>query len=78
MLEENKIFFNAGDTVMLNKEIMNSPVMMVTEKVSRRFTKNTENINEFLGIKCFWIDSVGAPHEWVFNTKDLMHVVPTK
>lgn len=75
MLDNEKIFFNAGQIVKLKHESLeNVPNMMVTEKVSRSMIKNGEKETIFMGIKCRWFDKNGVLQEAIFSTKDLMHV----
>jgi hypothetical protein len=52
MLDNEKIFFNAGQIVRVKHEgLDNVPNMMVVEKVSRSMIKNGEKDTVFLGIK---------------------------
>lgn len=75
MLDNEKIFFNAGQIVRLKHDnLENVPNMMVTEKVSRSMIKNGEKETIFMGIKCRWFDKNGVLQEAIFSTKDLMHV----
>lgn len=52
--DENKVFFNPGDTVTIKHNIENKPEMFVVEKVVRSMVnKETQEMeNVFLGIKC--------------------------
>lgn len=75
MLDNEKIFFNAGQIVRLKHDnLENVPNMMVTEKVSRSMIRNGEKETIFMGIKCRWFDKNGVLQEAIFSTKDLMHV----
>lgn len=75
MLDNEKIFFNAGQIVRLKHDgLDNVPNMMVTEKVSRSMIKNGEKETIFMGIKCRWFDKNGVLQEAIFSTKDLIHV----
>lgn len=75
MLDNEKIFFNAGQIVRLKHDnLENVPNMMVTEKVSRSMIKNGEKETIFMGIKCRWFDKNGVLQEAIFSTKDLIHV----
>ena len=75
MLDNEKIFFNAGQIVRLKHDNLdNIPNMMVTEKVSRSMIKNGEKETIFMGIKCRWFDKNGVLQEAIFSTKDLIHV----
>lgn len=75
MLDNEKIFFNAGQVVRLKHEnLENVPNMMVVEKVSRSLIKNGEKETIFMGIKCRWFDKNEVLQEAIFSTKDLIHV----
>jgi uncharacterized protein YodC (DUF2158 family) len=75
MLDNEKIFFNAGQIVRLkHANLTNVPNMMVVEKVSRSLIKNGEKDTIFMGIKCRWFDKNEVLQEAIFSTKDLMHV----
>jgi uncharacterized protein YodC (DUF2158 family) len=75
MLDNEKIFFNAGQVVRLKHDNLdNVPNMMVVEKVSRSMIKNGEKETIFMGIKCRWFDKNEVLQEAIFSTKDLMHV----
>ena len=75
MLDNEKIFFNAGQVVKLKHNNLNNvPNMMVVEKVSRSLIKNGEKETIFMGIKCRWFDKNEVLQEAIFSTKDLMHV----
>lgn len=66
------IFFKPGDLVVLNKEELNSPVMLIKDKISRQFrTENGEMCNSFKGMKCMWFDKNNVLQEAIFSTKDL-------
>ncbi len=54
MIEDSKIFFNPGDLVKVrHTELKNSPVMYVTEKVTRSIlNKDHSTETAFIGIKC--------------------------
>lgn len=75
MLDNEKIFFNAGQVVRLKHDnLTNVPNMMVVEKVSRSMIKNGEKETIFMGIKCRWFDKNEVLQEAIFSTKDLIHV----
>lgn len=75
MLDNEKIFFNAGQIVRLKHDnLENVPNMMVVEKVSRSLIKNGEKETIFMGIKCRWFDKNEVLQEAIFSTKDLIHV----
>lgn len=75
MLDNEKIFFNAGQIVRLkHDDLDNVPNMMVVEKVSRSLIKNGEKETIFMGIKCRWFDKNEVLQEAIFSTKDLIHV----
>lgn len=66
---DDKIYFNAGDIVTLNKNIPNAPIMIVVKKETSMFKNNKDNILK--GIKCRWFTTDGTLQEAVFNTKDI-------
>lgn len=70
---EEKIFFQPGDVVTLNKDIPNKPVMYVVKKETRTFKPDLKLKEDFLlGIKCRWFTSNMEVQEAVFSTKDLI------
>lgn len=74
---EEKIFFNPGDIVKLNKDIPNAPVMYVVGKKTMMFRPgegaSDEARRKFLnGIICRWFTTNGELQEAVFSTKDIM------
>lgn len=71
-IEELYTFYHAGDLVVLNKDELNSPIMLIKEKVTRQFKTDTGAINNvFRGMKCIWFDKNNVLQEAVFSTKDL-------
>lgn len=70
--DDEKIFFNAGDVVILrHKDLKNRVPMYVVEKVTRQY-KNGEDIsNMFVGLRCRWYDDSKVLREAIFSTKDL-------
>lgn len=68
---EERVFFNPGDLVTLNKDVPNKPVMMVIKKETSMFKNQTNKDNILKGIKCRWFTTSGQMQEAVFNTKDL-------
>lgn len=68
---DDKIYFNAGDLVTLNKDIPNKPVMIVVKKETSMFKNQTKDNNILKGIRCRWFTTTGELQEAVFNTKDL-------
>ena len=50
--EIEKIFFAPGDLVVLKHEELQSPVMLVQEKVTRQFKQGDELCNIFKGFRC--------------------------
>ena len=74
-IEQEKIFFIAGDIVEVRHNIENKPKMFVTDKVTKSIKDKDGNIeNVFLGLKCKWYDKNQVLHEAIFSTKDLKHV----
>lgn len=69
---ESLTFYKPGDLVVLNKDELNSPVMLIKDKVSRQFKTDTGEIgNVFRGMKCIWFDKNNVLQEAIFSTKDL-------
>lgn len=74
-IEQEKIFFVAGDIVEVRHNIENKPKMFVTDKITKSIKDRDGNIeNVFLGLKCKWYDKNQVLHEAIFSTKDLKHV----
>ena len=74
-IEQEKIFFIAGDIVEVRHDIENKPKMFVTDKITKSIKDKDGNIeNVFLGLKCKWYDKNQVLHEAIFSTKDLKHV----
>ena len=74
-IEQEKIYFVAGDIVEVRHNIENKPKMFVTDKITKSIKDKDENIeNVFLGLKCRWYDKNQVLHEAIFSTKDLKHV----
>lgn len=74
-IEQEKIFFVAGDIVEVRHDIENKPKMFVTDKITKSIKDKDGNIeNVFLGLKCKWYDKNQVLHETIFSTKDLKHV----
>lgn len=70
-MEEDKIYFNAGDVVTLKQDIPNKPIMVVVKKASYIFKHDTDKKSALKGIKCMWFTKDGQIQEYIFNTKDL-------
>lgn len=70
-MEQNKVYFNAGDCVRLKQDIPNRPVMIVVRKETSLFKHSTGKRSALTGIRCRWFTTTGELQEAVFNTKDL-------
>lgn len=70
--EENVVYYAPGQLVQLRHKELNSPVMLITEKVTKQF-KNTENelASFFVGMRTIWFDKNNCLQTGVFSTKDL-------
>lgn len=69
---ESLFYYKPGDLVVLRHEELNSPVMLVKDKISRQFrTESGEICNSFKGMKCMWFDKNNVLQEAIFSTKDL-------
>lgn len=74
MIDEiTKTFYNPGDLCVVRHEDMHSPVMLVTEKVTKVYKKDDAVVTDFVGIKCRWFDKNNCLQEAIFSTKDLKH-----
>lgn len=74
---EEKVFFNPGNLVTLNKDIPNKPIMYVVGKKTTTFRgvdKMSAGEDFLRGIICRWFTADGHMEEACFNTKDLMSV----
>lgn len=70
-MEEEKVYFNAGDVVQLKQDIPNKPKMIVVKKETSLFKHNKDKKSILIGIKCRWFTTDGTLQEAVFNTKDI-------
>lgn len=72
-MEENKIFFQPGDIVVIKQNIPNKPTMVVL-KIERSIIKNDGQNPYLRGVKCRWFASDGKIQEAIFSTKDLLKI----
>lgn len=70
-MEEEKVYFNAGDVVQLKQDIPNKPKMIVVKKETSLFKHNKDKKSILIGIKCRWFTTDGTLQEAIFNTKDI-------
>lgn len=74
-MDDDKIYFNAGDVVQLKQDIPNKPKMVVIKKVTSIFKHDLSKLEDkkgpLRGIKCMWFTTDGLYQENTFNTKDL-------
>lgn len=70
----NKVYFQPGDLVILNKDIPFKPVMYVVKKETKTFKPELKGLKEdfLLGIRCRWFTVDGYLQEAIFSTKDLV------
>lgn len=76
-MDEDKIYFNAGDVVQLKQDIPNKPIMIVVKKETSLFKHDRKEDDKkpiLKGIRCRWFTSTGELQESIFNTKDLQKV----
>lgn len=77
-MEEDKIYFNAGDVVQLKQNIPNKPTMIVVRKETSLFKHDNKRVEDrypiLKGIRCRWFTSTGELQENIFNTKDLIKI----
>ena len=73
---DSRVFYSPRDIVTLrHSSLENKPIMLVKEKVEKQLKDKEGNIsNVFLGIKCIWFNKNQDIKEYIFSTKDLMHV----
>ena len=71
-LNEEKVFFKAGDIVTLKHNMPNKPIMLVKGKETTLIRK--DDATHFKGMKCIWFATDLSLQEAVFSTKDLIHV----
>lgn len=73
MIDEEKVFFQAGDVVTLKQNIRNKPEMIIVQKKTLTIKpKDGDVSNFFKGFVCRWFTSTGELQEALFNTKDLI------
>lgn len=71
IMNEEKVFFTAGDVVQLRQEVPNKPIMVV-KSIDKVAASNERPM--LFGITCFWFTCIGEYQERRFNTKDLVHI----
>lgn len=72
ILDDNKVFFNPGDLVIVKHKDLQSPVMLVQDKIVRPFKgEDGEHGSLFVGMRCIWFDKNKVLQSAVFSTKDL-------
>lgn len=69
----DKIFFSAGEVVVLKQDLMFKPDMIVKEMKFSKF-KDDHGKKQLLGVQCYWFTNQGVYQEVLFNTKDLVKV----
>ena len=73
MIDEEKVFFQAGDVVTLTQNIPNKPEMIIVQKKTLTIKpKDGDVSNFFKGFGCRWFTSTGELQEALCNTKDLI------
>lgn len=73
MIDEEKVFFQAGDVVTIKQNIRNKPEMVIVQKKTLTIKpKDGDVSNFFKGFICRWFTSTGELQEALFNTKDLI------
>ena len=74
MINDNdKIFFQPGDVVLMKQDIPNKPKMVVV-KIERSIIKKEDQSPYLRGVKCRWFTTNGQLQEAVFSTKDLLKI----
>lgn len=67
--------FTAGDYVVYRHVVVRNGgdvVMLVLGEARGFSTVNNDNNKSLIGIRCGWFDTIGAYHEHVFHTHDLI------
>ena len=73
MIDEEKVFFQAGDVVTIKQNIRNKPEMIIVQNKTLTIKpKDGDVSNFFKGFICRWFTSTGELQEALFNTKDLI------
>ncbi len=73
MIDEEKVFFQAGDVVTIKQNIRNKPEMIIVQKKTLTIKpKDGDVSNFFKGFICRWFTSTGELQEALFNTNDLI------
>ena len=73
MIDEEKVFFQAGDVVTIKQNIRTKPEMIIVQKKTLTIKpKDGDVSNFFKGFICRWFTSTGELQEALFNTKDLI------
>ena len=73
MIDEEKVFFQAGDIVTLKQNIPNKPEMIIVQKKTLTIKPKEGDVSNFFkGFVCRWFTSTGELQEALFNTKDLI------
>lgn len=67
------VYFTPGDEVMIRQALPTKPIMVVKD-VKKTKIRNEEDKGVLLGISCFWFTEHGLYQEYLFNSKDLIHL----
>ena len=69
-MNDNKTYYQPGDTVTLKQDIQNKPLMVVKsiDKASR-----LDSGPELIGVTCMWFNTKMELQSSRFSTKDLRH-----
>ena len=74
-INDEKVYFVAGQVVTIKHNLENKPKMLVVEKKTRDIVnKDGSRDTIFLGMRCIWFDKNQVMHEGIFSSKDLIHV----
>lgn len=67
-MTKEKVFFKAGDKVMIKHDIANRPEMIVQSVDKTTFGNDKSGL---LGVTCIWFSDTKELQKARFNTKDL-------
>lgn len=67
------VYFTPGDEVMVRQALPTKPIMVVRE-VKKVKIRAEEDKGQLLGILCYWFTEHGLIQEFLFNSKDLLHL----
>jgi len=75
----DKVYFQPGDLVTVNKDLDYKPTMYVVKKETKVFKPQLNGLKEdfLIGIRCRWFTKDWMLQEAVFSTKDIVKINKT-